>query len=188
MCDGVWDCPQGTDEASTCLVRDCTGMFSCPHSLICILASSLCDSISDCPLSHDEIFCDVRHCLHKCDCVGYMIHCENLTVLSIFYKINLSPYFYIAIVRSKLDIQGINFHLYLCSGQKFRNDLVDLLSCPRSWICKKDKSSKIVKAKLKNSEQNAEKGSSIQTLSVSVNNVMLASSSPFKNTADAQQS
>ncbi len=109
VCDGFWDCPQGTDEASTCLVRDCTGMFSCPHSRICILASSLCDSVSDCPLSHDEIFCDVQHCPHKCDCVGYMMHCENLTERSIFYKLNLLPYFYIAIVRSKLDIHRLPF-------------------------------------------------------------------------------
>ncbi len=65
VCDGAWDCPWGTDETS-CLKRDCPGMFPCPSSSICILASNICDSIKDCPHLQDEIFCDVRGCPDNC--------------------------------------------------------------------------------------------------------------------------
>ena len=108
VCDGVWDCPRGTDEVS-CTTRDCSGLFSCPHSSICILATSLCDSICDCPFHHDEIFCDVRHCASNCDCVGYNIYCRNLMITETFYKMNFSAYRYIKILNSKVTVPLLPF-------------------------------------------------------------------------------
>ncbi len=44
-CNGVWDCPDGTDETvyAKCYHRNCSGLFKCKNSKICLHLEDLCD-------------------------------------------------------------------------------------------------------------------------------------------------
>ncbi len=103
VCDGIWDCPRGSDEIA-CLDRNCPGMYHCPDSSICLLMSSICDSVKECPNFNDEVFCDLPLCSERCHCLGYMIHCQNITQKSSFLLQKQIPQIYIAIVCSDIDI------------------------------------------------------------------------------------
>ena len=84
--------------------RDCDGLFHCPHSSICIQISDICNSIKECPGLHDEVFCDLPSCIAGCNCLGYMIHCNNISKLSVLYSRKTIPYFVISVIFSNVKI------------------------------------------------------------------------------------
>ncbi len=102
VCDGFWDCPRGSDE-EFCVTRNCSGMFSCPNTSICIHMAGICNSVIDCPGLNDEVFCDLPPCQSHCHCLAYMIHCTNATKPTIF-----GPYSFISFVHCNLGNNFLN--------------------------------------------------------------------------------
>ena len=78
-CDGKWDCPGGYDENfKVCEnARNCTTMFHCRSSQICIHNGDVYDRNVDCLLGDNEILCDFSHfiCPEGCLCYNLMIQC-----------------------------------------------------------------------------------------------------------------
>ena len=66
-CDGIWDCPDGTDESETNLCynnRLCHGAFKCQRTHLCIHLADTCNGKSDCAFGDDELFCSLSR--HMC--------------------------------------------------------------------------------------------------------------------------
>ncbi len=85
VCNGKWECPQGTDEGTFHLCgkeRMCRNMFKCRSSSICIHIADVCDMKHDCPLKDDEYFCDLigSKCPPGCYCLTYAVFCHNITI------------------------------------------------------------------------------------------------------------
>ena len=59
VCDGKWDCPRGSDEKFCSHNRNCTNMYKCRNSIICIHLGNICDQVPDCPLEDDEYACSL---------------------------------------------------------------------------------------------------------------------------------
>ncbi len=108
VCDGFWDCPKGTDEAF-CLKRNCHGMFACSNSSICIHMTSVCNSITECPGHDDEVYCDLSPCPEDCECLGYMIHCNNASELPVLYSKKIITYFVISVIFSNVKTHLLQF-------------------------------------------------------------------------------
>lgn len=62
VCDDRWDCPSGYDELN-CEYQNCSGMFKCKDSSVCIHHEDVCNQVADCPSDDDEILCS----LHQID-------------------------------------------------------------------------------------------------------------------------
>ncbi len=63
VCDGIWHCPGGTEEDRTyCNDPNCTNMFHCRNSSVCLHLSSVCDenALRECPNGDDELLCDTE--------------------------------------------------------------------------------------------------------------------------------
>ena len=77
VCNGVLDCPGGTDEVH-CINRICPGQFKCHNTSTCVAIENLCDKKHDCILGDDEYFCDPEPpgvCANNCSCIVYSIFC-----------------------------------------------------------------------------------------------------------------
>ena len=102
MCDKVWDCPGGTDEAN-CPRYKCRGQFRCHNSSYCVPPHSICNGINDCPLGDDEFFChpQLPVCPENCTCVIYSISClySNLRII---YK--NAPFVHVMIAHSLTSV------------------------------------------------------------------------------------
>ena len=95
VCDGVWDCPYGYNEAANhrCgLSRQCANMFRCKLSQTCIHSKEICDGIKNCPLNDDEILCQLHNyqCLENCICLNLAVSCRGSIFLE--YVISDLPY------------------------------------------------------------------------------------------------
>ena len=102
VCDGKWDCPHGIDEIAdyNCVQeRQCTNMFKCKKSIICIHISDICNVKIDCPLGDDEYFCDLKFtsCPTNCTCWTFAVKCHNVDHLIMQSNKNL-PYHVVHIV------------------------------------------------------------------------------------------
>ena len=91
VCDGKWDCPHGYDELEKSFCgpsTECSGMFKCKSSGICIHLENTCDSTPDCPQSDDEIHCDLKHiiCPSVCKCLLYTVLCWNIKISNIMIQ------------------------------------------------------------------------------------------------------
>ena len=74
VCNGLWDCPWGTDEVD-CICTSCPGQFRCHNTSTCIAPDSMCNNITDCIMGDDEYLCYlqlVTTCPENCTCK----HCE----------------------------------------------------------------------------------------------------------------
>ncbi len=102
VCNGVWDCPGGTDETSICNYTACPRQFKCHNSSTCISDESVCDDILDCKQGDDEHFCypPLPYCPEKCVCIIFSIYCFNSTYTE--YENNV-PFVHVAISNSAFD-------------------------------------------------------------------------------------
>ncbi len=89
VCDGKWDCPSGTDEATgmQCVQRNCSDMFRCQHSRKCVHLTTICDNIFDCPFKDDEELCILHQqvCPHPCVCLTLAITCNMISLSNELY-------------------------------------------------------------------------------------------------------
>ncbi len=84
-CDGMWDCPDGTDESETNLCynnRLCHGAFKCYRTHRCIHLADTCNGNSDCAFGDDELFCSLSShmCPKGCTCLLFAAQCYNMTI------------------------------------------------------------------------------------------------------------
>ncbi len=102
VCNNLWDCPNGYDEASVQCPdnRACQHMFKCRQSYICISLLDICNHITDCPLHDDELLCQLhtRKCLRGCECFNLAIKCHNITYLD----------------RKLSSLPFVSFHIVFC--------------------------------------------------------------------------
>ena len=94
VCDGKWDCPRGSDENYCSQSRNCTNMYKCRNTIICIHLGNICDQVPDCPLEDDEYACSLHEkaCPVFCECLGFAIRCKYLTTWSGNKNNNLLPF------------------------------------------------------------------------------------------------
>ena len=112
LCNGKWDCPDGFDEHSiSCERRNCTRMFKCKTSSMCIHLDDVCDGYTDCLLGDDENLCDLAgiQCKFQCHCLFYALFCKDTSV-SFFDKADL-PYVSVCINFCNLS-NPIAFHIF----------------------------------------------------------------------------
>ncbi len=82
VCDGKWDCPQGTEERTSQHCgkgRKCQFLFKCKSSVICLHLNDVCDDKPNCPFVDDEQLCSLHHriCVSSCTCLTNVICCDD---------------------------------------------------------------------------------------------------------------
>ena len=80
VCDGKWDCPDGYEENSCFVVKDCLNLYKCRHYQLCTHSRNICDGHKDCPGGDDEEFCSLPSCPSHCECLLFAIRCHNISL------------------------------------------------------------------------------------------------------------
>ena len=105
VCNGVWDCPSGNEEANICQkTSKCIQMYKCRKTHhICIHLGNVCDNTYDCPHGDDELLCIFRgiNCPEDCECLLYAISCRGDMKMKMYLKY---PEIYLFVFFSDLDI------------------------------------------------------------------------------------
>lgn len=73
---------------------NCSGLFRCRNSNLCISRTKVCNGVAECPQFDDELLCD-RTCQQDCECHGVTMKCDfhetqNLTFPLETRKLDLS--------------------------------------------------------------------------------------------------
>ena len=136
-CDTVWHCPFGRDERN-CQRKSCPGMFRCSssiHSVICLALEDICNNYSDCHLTNDdEHLCKpcIPNCPNNCHCLGYVIHCRNITSKLDHNKCSF-PYNLVSVKESDLSKFDTGFHLEECEDKRCP---IGTFKCPDLYCVK----------------------------------------------------
>ncbi len=86
VCDGKWDCPFGFDEERNhnCDQHtNCSQLYKCKQSTVCIHLGDVCDQKEDCPHREDEQMCDAHKtkCPQLCVCLAFAIKCWSTKIV-----------------------------------------------------------------------------------------------------------
>ena len=104
ICDAKWDCPTGFDEYYQLCKneRNCTDMFTCKDSHICLHIYDTCDGFVDCPHRDDEMMCQLSKllCPFECVCLNFAILCKSVPLQETLHKL---PFVSISITNSNLS-------------------------------------------------------------------------------------
>ncbi len=139
VCDGKWDCPSGSEESaiSGCAPsRNCSGLFKCDRSHICIHLGNICDEFEDCWFGDDEQMCQLQSvkCPHSCTCLGFALRCYK-TVVSASDLFLLDVLQVVSIIDSKI-LQFTKVAEQLKNSMLFssiRTGLKDVCKLYNSW-------------------------------------------------------
>ena len=102
VCDGKWDCPEGTDEEEVNVCGPtliCRNMFKCRETnQVCLHLGNICDEVEDCPSGDDEMLCKFKKvkCPEACNCLFYAISCHGTTNEIVLID-DLNPEIYLSI-------------------------------------------------------------------------------------------
>ena len=131
--NGIWDCPKGYDE-HVYLSNNCSLLFKCKMSSVCLVLIDLCDGFSDCPMKDGELLCDLSdiQCPKHCQCLFYAVQCHSLFLLDYlrslpFLSVQLSqsnvnglPKIFV-IFRDSLHVNISNNHIDLLCEEELKD-------------------------------------------------------------------
>ena len=106
VCDGKWDCWDGSDEAG-CKSRLCSNLMKCRHSSTCVPLDLVCDKSPHCPYSDDEQYC--YSCVVNCSCLAMAISCDHTVIQVLNFNSGFGKYLYVSLLWSYLPPK-ISFH------------------------------------------------------------------------------
>ena len=124
--NGIWDCPEGHDEGHD-LSNNCSLLFKCKMSSVCLALIDLCDGFSDCPMKDDELLCDLAtiQCPKHCQCLLYAIQCHSLLMLDFLQTL---PFLSVQLSQSNVNTLPKIFVIFMESLHiNISNNYVDLL-------------------------------------------------------------
>ena len=84
VCDGIMDCPHGSDEAMCNTSKHCPDLFQCKGPTHrCIHVHDLNNGVVNCPFyKDDEVKPGILHCPKYCTCIHHAMRCTNIATIT----------------------------------------------------------------------------------------------------------
>ena len=135
ICDAKWDCPNGFDEHyELCKKeRNCTNMFKCKSSQICLHIFDICDTFNDCPYKDDKMMCELSKllCPFRCVCLNFAISCKSVHLEE---TLQLLQFVSISITNANLSTEQHFIHTpYAIILNLTHNNIYDISSIKGSF-------------------------------------------------------